>query len=281
MGCCSSLLHRPIHDNGDESMANLLDNENDGDGDGNAEEEAEGEELELIASPSEICRSAPCLFMSALYRWPWYAFNIWDDWVFTKLVGRDGEHRFYALNIEANMSLTFPYLKKDGPVEGSAMAMVGRKLYVIGGVLRDGVVSNRAYECDLHCNAAAAGRDSNLLITCYVEVRRSRSGTDQGVEEAVYSVRAYNPAARSWLTIRGLPEIIEENAERCQFMSLYRRRQRGKQGIGIMLDTGLTISTFDLKNGTPNVDGEITYLEARTDLRTPRPPITKKWLLQT
>ncbi|KAH9331476.1 hypothetical protein KI387_003584, partial [Taxus chinensis] len=260
----------------------------------------------------------------------------------------------------ANMCLPFPYLK-DGPVEGSAMAILGRELYVIGGALRGGAASNCVYVCDLvnlkgwrripsmraprrnavaitrpdgwlfvfggcqdltaplaevfdprigqfwtslqvhshhpargleppfefvlvkgiayirdaasgivfaatnlgwthqaaegtrvhqslfqhwcmDCNAAAAGPDLELLITCYVETRSKGS---------VYSVRAYNPATRSWLAIRGLPQIIEENAKRCQFMSF---EQRGMHGtcIGIMLDTGLTISTLDLKYGAPN-----------------------------
>ncbi|KAH9331458.1 hypothetical protein KI387_003566 [Taxus chinensis] len=404
MGCCNSTRRRPGRHNGVESVGNLFENENDGDGDGNAVKEAEGEELELIASPSVICRSSPFLFMSALWRWLCYAFNIWDDWVFAKLVGRDGEHKFYALNIEANMCLPFPYLK-DGPVEGSAMAIVDRKLYVIGGVLRDGVVSNCAYVCDLvnlrgwtpvasmtsprrnavaiamvndwllvfggcqesstaplvelfdpdrqhwsslpvdgshpargldppfqfvvgkgfayvrnagrgivfdytnlawtinssevaegtrvhqglfqhwcmDCNAAAAGPDLELLITCYVETRSrgiyQDQDQDQDQEEAVYSVRAYDPRTRSWLTIGGLPQIIQENAQRCQFMSL---DHRGMQGIGLMLDGDLTILTFDLMNGTPNADEEITELVVRTySWCRPRPHIKKKWLLQT
>ncbi|KAH9331457.1 hypothetical protein KI387_003565, partial [Taxus chinensis] len=414
MGCCNSSLRRARRDNGDESAVNLLENENDGDGDesaanllkndgdgdANVVEESKGEELELIASPSVICRSTPCLFMSALCRWPYYAFNIWDDWVFAKLVGRDGEHKFYAFNMQANMCLPFPYLK-DGPVEGSAMAILGRKLYVIGGVLRDGVVSNRTYVCDLvnlggwrpvgsmmarrrnavvivrrngwllvyggcqessaplvelfdpdrqqwsfvwvaaihpargldppfqfvvvkgfayirnarrgfvfdntnlgwttdtmevaacsnahqeffqhlcaDCNAVAAGSELEFLIACYVEMRSSTGKEkDQEQEEAVYSVRAYNPETRSWLPIREVPQIVQENAQRCQFMSF---EHRGMQGIGLMLEEGLTILTFELMYGTPNADGEVTELEFRAYSRCrPRPRIKNKWLLRT
>ncbi|KAH9331455.1 hypothetical protein KI387_003563, partial [Taxus chinensis] len=357
-------------------------------------EEGEAGELDLAASPSAICR-----FVSALQRWPCYVSNIWDDWVFAKLVGHDGEQMFYAFNIQANLSLPFPCLK-DGPVEGSAMAIVERKLYLLGGVLRGGVASNCAYVCDpanlwgwrriasmtvarrnavaitkpdgcllvfggcednsaplgevfhpsrqrwtplevgsnhpargfkppfqfvvvkdvayirnaargivfdnanlgwtvnpmeialcsrahqelfLHwcmdCNAVAGGPELDLLITCYVEMRRTRTGRGPERDEAVYSVRAYDPATHSWLPIRGLPRIIQENARRCQFMAFEHKRT---QGVSIMLEGGLSIITFDLLYGVPNtVGGEISFMMTRKFLRSrPRPPIKNKWLLQ-
>ncbi|KAH9328753.1 hypothetical protein KI387_000861, partial [Taxus chinensis] len=101
---------------------------------------------ELHPIPPPMLMSCAQSFVYRLRQCFKYAYNNRSgSWVLAQFVGYQHEQALYAFNMERNLSFPLPFLEQG--LAGSAMAALGRKVYVIGG--GRGRTRNNVYVCDV------------------------------------------------------------------------------------------------------------------------------------